>query len=123
MSVCVCGCRMKGRQVLDNATMLKEKGKGKATNTEAWLAAKKTVEPRTPPSSRNYMPPPKIIGQCKLLCNDNKSLAAAWDKVVPSYKDVITGEDSCPDPLLGPSQAIISTSHCMDEDVPMGTLP
>lgn len=120
----------KGKQsqmvIVPTSPNIKEKGKENPPATQAWIVPKKTLKVRTPASSRNYVPPLKNVVQQKLPCNDNTSLAQAWDKVVRSYKEVITGGTSSePDGhhLIPPVSGFDLTTHvpATDADVPMGT--
>ncbi|MCO5560373.1 hypothetical protein L7F22_013986 [Adiantum nelumboides] len=70
----------------------KEAGKEQGLSSQPWMVPKKSVKVRPLTSSCNYVSPLKNLVQKKLPCNDNTSLAEAWDKVVRSYKEVLTGD-------------------------------
>ncbi|MCO5566536.1 hypothetical protein L7F22_020213 [Adiantum nelumboides] len=104
----------------------KEVGNEQLSSSQPWMVPKKSVKARPLASSRNYVLSLKNVVQTKLPCNDNTSLAEAWDKVVRSYKEVLAGEASTLQDvtLLNLPRPDYNTSPHVppaDEDVPMGT--
>ncbi|MCO5581427.1 hypothetical protein L7F22_035311 [Adiantum nelumboides] len=99
------------------------KKKGKIVETEkgsTWVSPKKTAKTRPQFSSRNYVPPAVKSAVQKLLpCNDNRTIADAWNKVVNSYRDAkihgaTTSSVAFTSPQVGIQDAAIERSCCKD---------